>query len=149
MKSRLVLVFALLMVSAATFAQQAEVVVDTEGIVPSVKVTSSEFNLMCGGFARRLGVPADTKMINFKPKVMPPDRGQEAGYLWVVNSGDKRFEMAYYALPYIFTHVRGQVARKILRGTCYLENAYFYTRGDVVFVTASVDDALALGAALR
>jgi hypothetical protein len=148
MKSLILAVLALL-VSASAFAQETKVKVDTTSGITMVVATNPMFEPMCERLAGELNLIGETLMVNFSPKVMPFGADKKVGEVWVVSARKKEAKIPGHRLPLALDGLRGPVGRLILRGTCYLEDMNFYSKQDIVFITANQADAAEVAFALR
>ncbi len=145
--NKLYVVMLAVLFATMAFAQNAEVVVDTAGVVPVVKVTSPAFEGMCKSFVEKLGGANGSEKISFEPPSGTPSY-ENVVETWTISNGLKEVRVKASELP-ILKKLHGATARNIMLGSCYLRSNYFFRTSDIVLVTMSDKDAEEVAAALR
>lgn len=144
MKSLLTLTF-VLFATSIVYAQGPSVSVDHT----TVKVTHPSFEVMCAGFAMKIGEVPASGMIKFKPSIVLPSRVGRAGGVWIIQYANQEFRVNSADLPDALQGLRGPVARNIVHAICYTSDNYFYSTEDVTIVSSSDEGAEQIAKAIH
>lgn len=149
---------------------QTEVVLDTDGYIPTVKVEDPAIKGMCQAFAKKLGTKAER--ISFRPKPVFPSRIKDAGKVWIIDGPTEKVEMSLRfegqsstenssttknrwlefpnsELAPVLQKIVGPIARNVRLATCYTQDNYFSNTENVVIVPTDKHEAEELVSALR
>jgi hypothetical protein len=149
---------------------QTQVLIDTEGYIPTVKVEDPAIKEMCQTLAKKVGTKAER--ISFRPKPVLPSRIKDAGKVWIVDGPTEKVETALKfdgqsstenssttknrwlefsnsELAPVLQKIVGPVAKNVRLATCYTVDNYFSNTENVVIVPTDKQEAQELVSTLR